>query len=223
MSACPRGSKTRSRRTWSSRSSASRRRSRIVAPRGSLDAAGHDPERLAARVVVDGADRLHRSDPARSAALEGGGTLLQERLHALAEVRGLRRRLLELGLELELLLERRRVRVLEELLRHGDARVGSPAYHAASSATRASNSSAGTTSETSPQASASLRRQAPVRDHPLERAGEPEQAVDEPRAARVRDEPDADEARARRSRRDGGDANVAGARERQPGAGTRRR
>ena len=49
-----------------------------------------------------------------------GDALLEERLNALAEVLGLRRGLLELGLELELILQRRRVRMLEELLRHRD-------------------------------------------------------------------------------------------------------
>ena len=90
-------------------------------PRGALDAVRDDPERLAARVVVDRPD-LHGGSSQRAA--EGCRTLLEERLHALREVLRLRRGLLELRLELRAALERRRGRVLEQLLghRHGSRR-----------------------------------------------------------------------------------------------------
>src|SRR5581483_8891349 len=54
--------------------------------------------------------------------------------------------------------------------------------------------------------------------HPLERAGGAEETCQEPRAARVRDETDADECRDER-RRLGRDPQVARAREREAGAG----
>ena len=66
------------------------------------------------------------------------------------------------------------------------------------------------------------RGQPAVRRHPLERTRRPEQPVQEVRAARVGNEPDADEAR-HEARVVGGDAEVADAREREPRAGARRR
>ena len=61
MSAWPRGSWTRSRRTGSRCSSAKRRFSRIVAPSSGAHSTGDDPERLARRVVVDRRD--HSGSP----------------------------------------------------------------------------------------------------------------------------------------------------------------
>src|SRR5262245_24986302 len=57
----------------------------------------------------------------QSSTLECRSALLEERLYALAEVLRLRRGLLELGLELELLGQGSRVRMLEEPLRHRDS------------------------------------------------------------------------------------------------------
>src|SRR4029078_1513675 len=60
------------------------------------------------------------ASPAGLSALELGRALREKRLHALAEVLALCRRLLQLRLELELEIKRRRVRVLEQSLRHRD-------------------------------------------------------------------------------------------------------
>ena len=54
------------------------------------------------------------------ATLELGRPLLEERGHAFAEVLGLRRRGLQLSLPLELLVQRRGSRAVEQPLRHAD-------------------------------------------------------------------------------------------------------
>ena len=76
-----------------------------------------DAEGLAARVVVDDLDphAAHGSGPG-----ELGRALLEEGVDALPEVGGADGLLLESRLERELLVERRRVGVLEELLRPAD-------------------------------------------------------------------------------------------------------
>ncbi len=71
----------------------------------------------------------------------------------------------------------------------------------------------------SPSRASSARKPAAGRQ-PLERARRAEQPAHEPCAARVGDETDVDE-RGHEARRVGGDANVAGERERQPRAGGR--
>src|SRR5438445_8942585 len=58
--------------------------------------------------------------PSFSAAGEVRCALLEERGHALLEVLSMRGRRLELRLELELLLERRGARLVEQPLRHAD-------------------------------------------------------------------------------------------------------
>ena len=97
-------------------------------------------------------------------------------------------------LELELLVERSVVGVIEQPLRQAD-----PACRLLGVAGRELGGAAGELlglddlGDESPRVRLG-RGQLPVRRHPLERAREAEQAVDEPRAARVGDEADADEA-----------------------------
>ena len=83
-----------------------------------LDAAGDDPERLAAGVVVDGLDQ----EPVKF-----GGRFSRNAVTPSREVRRLRRRRLQLRLERELLVERRVLRVVEQRLVIAIPRVGAAA------------------------------------------------------------------------------------------------
>src|SRR2546428_4832656 len=69
-------------------------------------------ERVECVAVLQAREQLTAQEPRRPLLEEGGD--------ALAEVLGLDRDRLELGLELELLLERRRLRVVEQPLRQPD-------------------------------------------------------------------------------------------------------
>src|SRR5919109_4709186 len=135
------------------------------------------------------------ASPSCLSALEVGRPLLQERGHALAEVLGLCRDRLELSLPLELLLQRRRLRVVEEALRERD-----PARRQRRELGRESRRAGGQRiglddlRDKAPPVRLG-RRQAPAGGEPLERARVAEQPRREERRTRVRDEADVDEGR----------------------------
>ena len=130
----------------------------------------------------------------RSGPGELGRPLLQERVDPFREVRRGDGRLLELASSASCSSRPAVYAWSKSCFVRPIARVGRDAQFAASSATRASKLGRDHLGDEPP--GERLRRGEPrVRAHPLERAGEPEQAVDEPRTPRVGHEPDPDEPR----------------------------
>src|SRR4051794_17684198 len=129
----------------------------------------------------------------RSGAGEARRSLLQERPDSFGEVAREDRRLLQFRFERQLLLEACGVRVLEQLLRHPDGarRQRRPGRSDLGDALVEALGRDDFRYETPGERL--LRAELAVRAHPLERAREPEQAVEEPGPPGVGHEPDADE------------------------------